>query len=486
MSSLICILQDLNWSAPNIHEWSDPDGQSFPVDLLSPLIGAELLSQLHATQESKLWSTAAGHQGGQGLEHGGDLSVAKRFLKSLRDSKDDCRAALCVVQGSLPSSSNGCLDSCPFCGSTPTLQHLLYECEHLNATAGAPPAEWVNAAKDPKQQCFWLRGIIPSAWTSLRESVRDALNGHSEVGGLWAQSELLDGSLFYFGADASGGSQQRDPRIRICSWGISAVSLNSEGQWECIAHRGGILPGKKQTVPRAELFAITQLIKHTSGAMSFCSDSQLNMKLFRKLVAKRRVKSSWSNADLWLHVQEGLSDRWLRGSWVRSHRSQPEFELEFGSDLRWAYTANEHADRTAGKVSKWLDARHNLRTWGDIFRTSDDRCWKVLRFLTTRAKLLLQAPRRPKTFGPRVATGAEFLAHLSQLHPQHSWQHFPGAVFSRCTLHGSRRGRGLALLPCCRLMQAHVISIMPPKHRPTTPAPSVHKAKRKRNVFLGL
>ena len=131
------------------------------------------------------------------------------------------------------------------------------------------------------------------------------------------------------------------------------------------------------------------------------------------------------------------------------------FELEFGSDLRWAYTANEHADRTAGKVSKWLDARHNLRTWGDIFRTSDDRCWKVLRFLTTRAKLLLQAPRRPKTFGPRVATGAEFLAHLSQLHPQHSWQHFPGAVFSRCTLcglkvHGSRRGRGLALLPCCR------------------------------------
>ena len=156
-----------------------------------------------------------------------------------------------------------------------------------------------------------------------------------------------------------------------------------------IAHRG-VLPGTKQTVPRAELFAITKLIQHTTGTAHFCSDSQLNMK---QLVAKRSVESGWSNSDLWLQVQEALLGRWLRSSWVRSHRSLSEFESEFGSDLRWACTANEHADSTAGKVSKWFDSRHNLSTWGEIFRTSDARCWKVLRFLATRAKLLLQAPR---------------------------------------------------------------------------------------------
>ena len=232
-----------------------------------------------------------------------------------------------------------------------------------------------------------------------------------------------------------------------------------------IAHRG-VLPGTKQTVPRAELFAITKLIQHTTGTAHFCSDSQLNMK---QLVAKRSVESGWSNSDLWLQVQEALLGRWLRSSWVRSHRSLSEFESEFGSELRWAYAANEHADSTAGKVSKWLDSRHNLSTWGDIFRTSDARCWKVLRFLTTRAKLLLQAPRSLRPYGPRPATSAEFLAHLPQLHPQHSWRHFPGAPFSRCALcglkvHGSRRGRGLAALPCCRTTMDWVSLGVHPSH----------------------
>ena len=139
-----------------------------------------------------------------------------------------------------------------------------------------------------------------------------------------------------------------------------------------------------------------------------------------------------------------------------------------------AWAGSGSGDRYPQSKTKYLnknklDSRHNLSTWGDIFRTSDARCWKVLRFLTTRAKLPLQAPRSLRPYGPRPATSAEFLAHLPQLHPQHSWRHFPGAPFSRCALcglkvHGSRRGRGLAALPCCRTTMDWVSLGVHPSH----------------------
>ncbi|CAE7831472.1 unnamed protein product [Symbiodinium sp. CCMP2592] len=134
------------------------------------------------------------------------------------------------------------------------------------------------------------------------------------------------------------------------------------------------------------------------GAAS-CWDAELEKLGYVEPLLRWAEANGYASAFFSHQVQEALADRWLKGSWVRSHRSLPEFELEFGADLRWVYIANERADSAAGKVSTWLDARHNLRTWGDIFRTTDARCWNVLRFLT---KLILQAPRHLKTFGPRL------------------------------------------------------------------------------------
>ena len=126
----------------------------------------------------------------------------------------------------------------------------------------------------------------------MRKGSSGAFSIPFEVGGLWANVDVFDGLHFYFGVDASGGSKSRDPRTRLCGWGIAAVALDATGRWQCIAWKSGLLPGNTQSVPRAELYAIVVLSRHTSGAVSFSSDSQLNMKTFRRLVHGRQLSDA--------------------------------------------------------------------------------------------------------------------------------------------------------------------------------------------------
>ena len=104
---------------------------------------------------------------------------------------------------------------------------MLYECDQLEPS---PPAEWLSHLDDCTQQAYWMRGVTPAAWTGIPERVSEGLLEHVEAGGLWAETEKVDGAQFYFGVDASGGSRSKDPRTRLCSWGISAVALNATGE----------------------------------------------------------------------------------------------------------------------------------------------------------------------------------------------------------------------------------------------------------------
>ena len=265
----------------------------------------------------------------------------------------------------------------------------------------------------------------------------------------------MDGAQFYFGVDASGGSRSKDPRTRLCRWGISAVALNATGEWHRVAWKSGLLPGRKQTVARAELYALVQLLRHTSGPISFSSDSQLNMKLFKRLVSTRRLRPSWSNLDLWHEVREALLQRWLRGTWVRSHLTLPLFKAEFGPDLDWAYFSNAYADEAAVVFSRWLDRQPLLSTWVDIRKWSDTRNWKILEYLTSRAVHILRAPREARKQGPKPATRREFLVSLPILYPHHSWKIGHASSFSGCRTCGlrvkdQREGEELAAGPCYR------------------------------------
>ena len=149
-------------------------------------------------------------------------------------------------------------------------------------------------------------------------------------------------------------------------------------------------------MPRAELQAIVELIRRTHGSVSFASDSLLNVKVMRRLLDTRRLRSAVANFDLWLEVRTALDSRWLRSTWVRLHLSQDEYVAQFSADTLWAFVANEAADEAAGSISRWLDKQHVLGTWVSIRRSTDVKCRKALEYLTARAMRILQVPARPR------------------------------------------------------------------------------------------
>ena len=185
--------------------------------------------------------------------------------------------------------------------------------------------------------------------------------------------------------------------------------------------------------------AIVGLIRRTHGSVSFASDSLLNMKVMRRLVDIRRLRSTVANFDLWLEVRAALGSRWLRGTWARSHLSQDEYVAQFSADTLWAFVADEATDEAAESSSRWLDKQHLLGTWVSSRRSgrsTDVKCRKVLEYLTTRAMRILQVPARPRRQGPKPATRREFLEALPLIFPQHSWQLGVAGSFSWCVCCG--------------------------------------------------
>ena len=96
--------------------------------------------------------------------------------------------------------------------------------------------------------CFWLRGIVPAGTlqrvhldrVTLR-GVGDALLTHA---GGWS-----GGTLF---TDGSGGSFGSDPDVRRCGMGIAWL----RGDYSLAGGAFAPIPGHRQTVPRAELWAV--------------------------------------------------------------------------------------------------------------------------------------------------------------------------------------------------------------------------------------
>ena len=77
-----------------------------------------------------------------------------------------------------------------------------------------------------------------------------------------------------FGSDASGGKFSSIPSLRKCGVGIVQVSQSLELQLAV----GLPLPGSVQTIPRAELYAITYVARHVMyGSILVHTDSERSM-----------------------------------------------------------------------------------------------------------------------------------------------------------------------------------------------------------------
>ena len=126
-----------------------------------------------------------------------------------------------------------------------------------------------------------MRGIVPKGWTFRNQEVQDKVE---PIPGSDFDEVDPDGHFFL---DGSGGEHSKDPRTRVCGWAwVQPAQSATYPAWP-MAGQYGTSPGK-QTVPRAEMRALLQLLTkleedgHTNFNARVYTDSALVFKGYNK------------------------------------------------------------------------------------------------------------------------------------------------------------------------------------------------------------
>jgi ribonuclease HI len=195
--------------------------------------------------------------------------------------------------------------------------------------------------------CFWLRGLAPadSAVVHTPFPLKAVLTfvGPKPRGEWTAQVYFTDGS---------GGPHSSVPSIRRCGYGIAVLkpAKNSPAEHEFSWGAFAVLPGRKQTVPRAELEAIVAVLRHHKHGteVRVVSDSELNVKLY---LAGPAAGARTVNSDMWAEFwQLHCNFRLVDIAWCKGHAG--ESELRTGRISLHHLVGNSCADALAGRAAQ--------------------------------------------------------------------------------------------------------------------------------------
>ena len=164
---------------------------------------------------------------------------------------------------------------------------------------------------------FLARCLVPRQWTQVEMPHRSPTPVQEPEGWL-EQIGGLQGVVATDGTAAFG----EDHRLRLAAWGLWAplaggVSLE------------GPLPGKEQTVPRAELWAVLAAVQHAVAPILLLIDNEV---VWSGVAAVSRSPVDYpidlrsEMADLWRELKEILQDKaagFCDAIWVPSHAMQP-------------------------------------------------------------------------------------------------------------------------------------------------------------------
>ena len=161
--------------------------------------------------------------------------------------------------------------------------------------------------------------------------------------------------LYY--TDASGGPNNEYPVLRRCGVGVACIDTHSnwfttgEGSSPFLWGAYAPLTGVRQSVPRAELYAIFVVISHVGhGEVTIKTDSKINVDLYDG--GKEACMES-DNVDIWLDIWQILQHDQVRLklSWVKGHADNVHTYVKFSltpQDL----VGNLLADVLAGWASR--------------------------------------------------------------------------------------------------------------------------------------
>jgi len=217
-----------------------------------------------------------------------------------------------------------------------------------------------------KDNCFWCRGLVPKGWTKVEET---NMEGKLEIG-----EEDWKGGHFYL--DGSGGRNTSDKRTRKCGWAAVRMERRADMNPKPVQAICGILVGKTQTVPRAELTAAVELLKKHRGREGditmFTDCNYVFLGSSKTAGAKRK-----GNGDLWHELKEEKILREKAGYKVdifkvKAHGSLVDIEGE--KITIEDFKGNALADAFAGEAAKLHQAQHQQIK--DIARI-DKEAWLV-------------------------------------------------------------------------------------------------------------
>ena len=107
-----------------------------------------------------------------------------------------------------------------------------------------------------------------------------------------------------FCSDGSGGEHGSDKTLRRCGWGLTLCTSTAEviGCW-------GALAGKRQTVPRSELFGLLMAITLADGPVVLWTDHKNIVDHFERLGQGEGGGLFVENGDLWSRIRKRMREK---------------------------------------------------------------------------------------------------------------------------------------------------------------------------------
>ncbi len=265
--------------------------------------------------------------------------------------------------GLLPSAT------CTGCGDPKARPfHRLHDCGADEAwrileIAAGNASRLLAEARRPRPQPLVDMGLPPQAldWNFIEA---DDEEGEFSMG--------CDGYVYGDGS----GYHQDDVGARIATWSITRVRDDGFGNTEVISMRRGTVGGWWPTVPRGELRALIEFLRHCSGDSSFVGDCRYVVEGAARGVSQKLRSSVSLDADLWKAVHELLRDhgsvpRILK---TRAHRSRAN-ALQDEEDGLQHWAGNAAADVAAKTLAK---ATASSAAGPSIRAAKDDLATKII------------------------------------------------------------------------------------------------------------
>ena len=352
VTATISLLTSQGWNLADPGRWTDPSGFQWTPDPNADKLPFLRLVERFAAAD--IWKAADASWCGLGLSSGvcWQATLALRahiskvndddFLDLQIDPDDHPDASssvwperalvwldLLLTGGYWPqwrsSLVHGHSAACPRCGAPrETACHLLWACP-ANAAIKDHRVQSTQKLMDTARQqahdlpCLWLRGMLPASLTVVNTPFPDevCLN----FVGCEPFEEWPAGRYF---SDGSGGRFNTYPILRRCGFGVAYLVQSPSAYTDLDARFFkwgvfGAVTGEIQTVPRAELFAISVIVMRVQpGRTVICTDSKVCFDTFQ--LGKQHCLRS-PHADLWKSVwdvlDQGLVQLSLR--WVKAH-----------------------------------------------------------------------------------------------------------------------------------------------------------------------